>query len=53
MEWRDEMMMWNNATYGGIRSINVPQHLLWILDVELANGVEPPEALGLVVEVFC
>ncbi|CAH1796362.1 unnamed protein product [Owenia fusiformis] len=36
--WRDELLMWNKDDYGGLQTINVPCHKIWLPDIVLYNN---------------
>ncbi|CDW54851.1 acetylcholine receptor DEG 3 protein [Trichuris trichiura] len=38
--WKDQFLYWNPKLYGGIDSIIVPYHMVWLPDTYLYNGLE-------------
>uniref|UniRef100_A0A5S6Q9C5 Neurotransmitter-gated ion-channel ligand-binding domain-containing protein n=1 Tax=Trichuris muris TaxID=70415 RepID=A0A5S6Q9C5_TRIMR len=38
--WQDEFLHWNPAFYGGIDSVIIPFHMVWLPDTYLYNGLE-------------
>ncbi|XP_041356427.1 neuronal acetylcholine receptor subunit alpha-10-like [Gigantopelta aegis] len=40
VEWFDERLVWNSSDYGGITTLRIPCHLLWLPDIVLYNSVD-------------
>ena len=36
-EWRDELLTWNPADFGGLQRIRIPCDLIWLPDIVLYN----------------
>ena len=46
MEWDDQYLSWDPATYGGVDTILVPQKLLWLPDITVGNSMSAMDELG-------
>jgi len=39
-EWRDELLTWNPADFGGLQRIRIPCDLIWLPDIVLYNNAD-------------
>jgi len=39
-EWRDELLTWNPADFGGLHRIRIPCDLIWLPDIVLYNNAD-------------